>query len=149
MTSAEIFCRRLRPEVSLPRYHSEQAAGLDLQAWPSDGKAQELLPGHRILVSTGLALAIPFGFEGQVRPRSGWALRHGITVLNSPGTVDSDYRGELLVLLINLGDAPVTIHPGDRIAQLVIAPVVHAKLQEVVALDETSRGSGGYGHTGK
>lgn len=149
MAPLVVACRRLRPEVTLPRYHSEQAAGLDLQAWPPGGEKQELLPGQRALIPTGLALAIPAGFEGQVRPRSGWALRHGITVLNSPGTIDSDYRGELLVLLINLGEEPVPIHPGDRIAQLVIAPVAHANLQEVDLLDTTSRGDGGYGHTGK
>jgi dUTP pyrophosphatase len=99
-------------------------------------------------VPTGLALAIPDGYEGQVRPRSGLALKHGISVLNSPGTIDADYRGEVKVILINLGEQPFAIRPGDRIAQLVIAPVGRARLCEVELLDDTSRGSGGFGHTG-
>lgn len=141
-------CRRLRPEVQVPQYQSAGAAGLDLQAWPASVDPLVLQPGQRLLVPTGLALAIPHGWEGQVRPRSGWALRHGVTVLNSPGTVDSDFRGELQVLLINLGDQLVTIQPGDRIAQLVFVPVGQAQWQEVAVLDETARGHGGYGHTG-
>ena len=108
-----------------------------------------LAPLARALVPTGLAFAIPVGFEGQVRPRSGWALKQGITVLNSPGTIDADYRGEVKVILINLGQDTVTIQPGDRIAQLVIAPVVQAGLREVDILDDTARGSGGFGHTGR
>jgi dUTP pyrophosphatase len=104
-------------------------------------------PGQRALVPTGLRLAIPEGYEGQVRPRSGLALRHGLTVLNAPGTIDADYRGEVQVLLINLGQEPVTIRPGDRIAQLVIAPVARAELV-VAKLPDTQRGSGGFGHTG-
>ncbi len=108
-----------------------------------------LAPGARALVGTGLALQVPEGYEGQVRPRSGWALRHGVTVLNSPGTIDSDYRGEVMVLLVNLGQDEVVIQPGDRIAQLVIAPVARAAPCEVAVLDDTARGAGGYGHTGK
>ncbi len=119
---------------------------MDLQAWPD--APVKLEPGTRALLPTGIALAIPRGFEGQVRPRSGWALRHGITVLNSPGTVDSDYRGEVMVLLINLGQEAVTVRPGDRIAQLVLSPVTRGLVQEVALLDETQRGGGGYGHTG-
>jgi dUTP pyrophosphatase len=119
---------------------------MDLVAWP-DGPV-ELLPGARALLPTGLALAIPPGFEGQVRPRSGWALRHGVTVLNSPGTIDSDYRGEVMVLLINLGQEAVTVRPGDRVAQLVLSPVHRGVVTEVEVLDDTVRGAGGYGHTG-
>jgi len=107
-----------------------------------------IAPGARALVPTGWAVAIPTGFEGQVRPRSGLALRHGITVLNAPGTIDADYRGELAVLLINHGDDPFVVRRGDRIAQLLICPVARAELREVEALDATARGSGGYGSTG-
>lgn len=143
-----VSCCRLREGVELPRYQTARAAGMDLQAWPENSAPLHLAPLQRVLVPTGLALAIPAGYEGQVRPRSGWALKHGITVLNSPGTIDSDYRGELKVLLINLGQEEVIIQPGERIAQLVIAPVFQATLQDVKTLDETARGAGGYGHTG-
>jgi dUTP pyrophosphatase len=139
---------RLRPEAAPPAYQTPGAAGLDLTACPADGAPIPLPPGARALVQTGLALQIPPGYEGQVRPRSGWALRHGVTVLNSPGTIDSDYRGEVMVLLINLGQEAVTIQPGDRIAQIVFAPVFRALLREADALDDTARGGGGYGHTG-
>lgn len=132
----------------MPAYQTAGSAGLDLQACPPDGAAVIVQPLQRVLVPTGLAFAIPRGFEGQVRPRSGWALRHGVTVLNSPGTIDSDYRGEVSVLLINLGQDPVTIQPGDRIAQLVLCPVVQATLRDVEVLDDTARGAGGFGHTG-
>ena len=133
-----------RPELPLPRLATAHAAGLDL---PS-AEALTLAPGARAAVGTGLALAIPPGYEGQVRPRSGLAIRHGVTVLNAPGTVDADYRGELKVLLVNLSDAPFEIEVGMRIAQLVVAPVSRAVLVEVEALDETPRGDGGFGHTG-
>ena len=133
-------------EVPLPAYCSEHAAGLDLCAAVAEPLV--LAPGERRLVPTGYAVALPLGFEGQVRPRSGLALRHGVTVLNAPGTIDADYRGELSVLLINLGDRPFTIARGDRVAQLVVAPVVTASLVVVETLDETARGSGGYGSTG-
>ncbi len=123
------------------------AAGLDLAS--AADEAISLAPGGRVAVPTGLAFAIPAGFEGQVRPRSGLARKHGVTLTNAPGTIDSDYRGEVQVLLVNLGEDPVTIAPGDRIAQLVIAPVVIAELEEAASLDETARGSGGFGHTGK
>jgi dUTP pyrophosphatase len=125
---------------------SEGAAGLDLAA-AIDGELL-LAPGERRAVGTGIALAIPFGFEGQVRPRSGLALGKGLTLANAPGTIDSDYRGELKVLLINLGSEAVAVRPGERIAQLVIAPVVRAELDEVVALPESERGPGGFGSTG-
>ena len=132
----------------MPAYQTAGAAGLDLCACPEDGLPSVVEPGMRALVATGLAFAIPSGFEGQVRPRSGFALKQGMTVLNSPGTIDSDYRGEVKVILINLGQAAVTIQPGDRIAQLVIAPVARAQLCEVDSLDDTARGDGGVGHTG-
>ena len=133
--------------LPLPRYQTGQSAGLDLHA---DLEAPlTLAPGARARVPTGLAVAIPPGHEGQVRPRSGLAHRHGITVLNAPGTIDSDYRGELQVLLVNLGEAPVTLHRGDRVAQLVVAPVVQVAVTEVETLDETPRGKGGFGHTGR
>jgi dUTP pyrophosphatase len=105
-------------------------------------------PGQRVAVSTGLAVAIPDGYEGQVRPRSGLALRHGITVANAPGTIDADYRGVLKVILVNIGSAAKTIAPGDRIAQLVVAPIVRAEVEEVASLPDTERGSGGFGSTG-
>ena len=133
-------------DLPLPAYETEGAAGLDLRA--AIAESVTLAPGARTLVPTGLAMQLPVGFEGQVRPRSGLALRHGVTVLNAPGTVDSDYRGEVSVVLINHGNEPFTVTRGDRIAQLVIAPVSHARLSEVATLDETARGAGGYGSTG-
>lgn len=133
--------------VPLPAYQSKDAVGLDLQAALTEPVT--LAPMARALVPTGIAMAIPRGFEGQVRPRSGLALRHGITVLNTPGTIDPDYRGEVKVLLVNLGNEPFVVAPLDRIAQLVIVPVAHAELVLVSALDETERGAGGYGSTGK
>jgi dUTP pyrophosphatase len=143
----KLAVRRLRQDAVLPRYKTAGAAGMDLVA-ALDGPIT-IAPGARALVSTGLALAIPDGYEGQVRPRSGLALEHGVTCLNSPGTIDADYRGEVKVILANLGAAPFTVAPGDRIAQLVIAPVVRAELDEVTALPETNRGDGGFGSTGK
>lgn len=133
--------------VPLPRYQTSGSAGMDLHA----ALASEVViaPGARAKIPTGLAFAIPEQFEAQVRPRSGLAAKHGITVLNAPGTIDSDYRGEVQVVLVNHGDAPVTIAPLDRIAQLVIAPVARAELALVDALDETDRGEGGYGSTGR
>ena len=130
--------------LPLPSYATEGAAGLDLRA----DVALTLQPGARALVPTGVALAIPPGFEGQVRPRSGLALRAGLTCLNSPGTIDSDYRGEVGVILVNLGQEPASIARGDRIAQLVIAAVVRAELLEGASLPPTGRGQGGFGHTG-
>ena len=133
-------------DLPLPAYETAGAAGLDLRA--AIAESVKLAPGARALIQTGLAMQLPAGFEGQIRPRSGLALRHGITVLNAPGTVDSDYRGEVSVVLINHGHEPFTVTRGDRIAQLVIAPVTHARLSEVEALSETARGAGGYGSTG-
>jgi dUTP pyrophosphatase len=139
--------KRLRAGAVLPKYMSEGAAGLDLAALLEHKTEATLLPGERLLVGTGLALALPHGFEGQVRPRSGLALKHGVTVLNSPGTVDEDYRGEVKVLLINHGREPFVVRNGERIAQLVIARVEQVELVED-ELDDTARGDGGYGHTG-
>jgi dUTP pyrophosphatase len=139
---------RLGPVVvPLPRYQSVGASGMDLHA--ALAAPLTIAPLGRAKVPTGLAFAIPARFEGQVRPRSGLAARKGLTVLNSPGTIDSDYRGEVQVLLVNLGDAPVTIAPLERVAQLVIAPVAHAEFDLVSELDETDRGDGGYGSTGR
>jgi dUTP pyrophosphatase len=134
--------------LPLPACASEGAAGLDLVAALPEDAPLTLQPGARTLVPTGLEMAIPPGFEGQVRPRSGLALRHGVTVLNAPGTIDADYRGEVQVLLVNLGDAPVAFRRGDRIAQLVICAVKKATLFLGDALDETTRGRGGFGSTG-
>ncbi len=135
--------------LELPHYRTDGAAGLDLLAALPDDQPLTLAPGARALVPTGLALALPEGFEAQVRPRSGLALRYGLTVLNSPGTIDADYRGEVQVLLVNLGAAPVTLARGERIAQMVIAPVTRARLVEVETLDATERGTGGFGSTGR
>jgi len=132
--------------LPLPAYATAGSAGIDLVAAISD--PVELPVGRRVIVPTGLKLAIPTGFEGQVRPRSGLALKHGITVLNSPGTIDADYRGEVQVLLINHGQTPFVIKRGDRIAQMVVAPVTQIAWSIVDQLDQTERGSGGYGSTG-
>jgi dUTP pyrophosphatase len=136
----------LRPTAAIPAYMTPGAAGLDISA---DIQAAFVLqPGQRAGVATGLALQLPIGFEAQVRPRSGLARDTGVTVLNAPGTIDSDYRGEIIVLLINLGAESVTIKPAMRIAQLVIAPVIHATIEIVSILDDTARGSAGFGSTG-
>jgi dUTP pyrophosphatase len=139
--------KKLRPDAVVPRYMTEQAAGLDLCA--AIDAPITIAPHARAAISTGLAFALPAGYEGQVRPRSGLARDHGITVVNSPGTIDADYRGPVTVLLVNLGSEAVTIESGHRIAQLVIAPVSRAELVEVTELDETSRGAGGFGSTGR
>jgi dUTP pyrophosphatase len=132
--------------LPLPEHKTRLAAGLDLAA--AVEAPLTLLPGARALVPTGFAIALPEGYEGQVRPRSGLAVSHGVTVLNAPGTIDADYRGEIKVPLINLGAEPFTVTRGTRIAQLVVAPVVAVTLVEVSALDETARGGGGFGSTG-
>jgi dUTP pyrophosphatase len=135
-------------DLPLPEYHSTQAAGLDLfAAVPADAPLV-IAPGGRANIPTGIALALPAAAEAQVRPRSGLAAKHGVTVLNAPGTIDADYRGELQVILINHGSEPFTVCRGLRIAQLVIAPVARANLAEVQTLDETARGAGGFGSTG-
>ena len=135
-------------DLQLPSYQSTLAAGLDLIAAVPADKPLTLTPGSRALVPTGIAIALPPGTEAQVRPRSGLAVKHGLTVLNAPGTIDADYRGEVQVLLINLGSEQVAISRGMRIAQLVIATVARAHLIEVERLNETKRGSGGFGSTG-
>jgi dUTP pyrophosphatase len=135
-------------DLPLPSYQSAHAAGLDLLAAVPDGAPLTLAPGARALVPTGLAIALPPDCEAQVRPRSGLAVKHGLTVLNAPGTIDADYRGEVQVLLINLGDKPVVIARGMRIAQMIVARVVRAQLAAVASLDITQRGAGGFGSTG-
>ena len=135
--------------LALPAYQSAHAAGLDLLAAVPEAEPVILMPGARALVPTGLTIALPPGYEAQVRPRSGLAAKHGVTVLNTPGTIDADYRGEVGVLLINHGDAPFSIRRGERIAQMVVAAVVRAELVPVDKLAATDRGSGGFGSTGR
>lgn len=140
--------KRTRPssDLPLPRYESDWAAGLDLRA--DVDTPVTLAPLERVSVATGIAVEIPPGYEGQVRPRSGLALKHGVTCLNSPGTIDADYRGEVKVLLVNLSQAPFTLHRGDRIAQLVIAPVARVEVVETDELSASQRAGGGFGSTG-
>jgi len=138
---------RVRPDAQLPKYMSDGAAGMDLAA--SLDTEVTIAPGQRALVGTGLAIALPRGFEAQVRPRSGLAAKHGVTVLNAPGTIDEDYRGEIKVILINHGDEPFVVKSGERIAQMVIAPVARVTLVEADSLDGSTRGAGGFGHTGR
>jgi len=133
-------------DLPLPAYATPAAAGMDLLA--AVAEPVTLRPGERRLIPSGIALAVPEGFEAQIRPRSGLALRHGVTVLNSPGTIDADYRGEIGVLLVNLGEAPFTIARGDRIAQMVVSPVARASWSETTDLPESERGAGGFGSTG-
>lgn len=135
--------------LALPSYETAGAAGMDLRAAVAEDRPMLILPGKRGLVPTALVLEIPDGFEGQIRPRSGLALKHGITCLNTPGTIDSDYRGPLGVIMINLGAAPYTVRHGERIAQAVIAPVIRAAYVIAGALDDTARGAGGFGSTGR
>lgn len=134
-------------DIPLPAYETPHAAGMDLRAAPPEPIT--LAPGERLLMPTGIRIALPEGYEAQVRPRSGLAIRHGITMLNSPGTIDADYRGEIRVILINHGSEPFTVHRGDRIAQLIVAPVTRVEWEPVERLDETARGEGGFGHTGR
>ena len=134
--------------LPLPSYQSAHAAGLDVVAAVLEDEPVALAPGDRALIPTGMALEIPVGYEAQVRPRSGLAIKHGVTLLNSPGTIDADYRGELMVIVINNGNEPFLVRRGDRIAQLVIAPVSHVEIAEVEELAATARGEGGFGSTG-
>ncbi len=136
-------------DLPLPAYETAGSAGMDLRAAVAQDAPVTLKPGQRDMIPTGLAIALPPGFEAQVRPRSGLAAKNGVTCLNSPGTVDSDYRGEVKVILVNLGKEDFVIRRGDRIAQMVIAPVTQAAWLEVRSLDETARGAGGFGSTGK
>jgi dUTP pyrophosphatase len=135
--------------LPLPSYETSQAAGMDLRAAIDDGVPIMLAPGQREMVPTGLCIALPTGFEAQIRPRSGLAAKHGVTCLNTPGTVDADYRGEVKVILINHGAEPFVIKRGERIAQMVVAPVTRAAWIESDSLDDTDRGSGGFGSTGR
>lgn len=135
--------------LALPAYETEHAAGMDLRAAVDAAEPVALAPGARALIPTGLAIALPPGYEAQIRPRSGLAAKHGITCLNSPGTIDADYRGEVKVILINHGAEPFVIQRGERIAQMLIAPVTQARWVQVEKLSETARGAGGFGSTGK
>ena len=135
-------------DLPLPAYQSAHAAGLDLLAAVPNDAPVEIAPGGRALVPTGIAIALPAGYEGQIRPRSVLAVRHGVTVLNSPGTIDADYRGELQVILVNISSESFVIRRGTRIAQIVIAPIQHIELVESASLDATERASGGFGSTG-
>ena len=150
MEKKTVSLRWLEPEecadLLLPSYQSASAAGMDIAAAVT--VPVSLAPGDIVLIPTAFAVSIPMGYELQIRPRSGLAIRHGITIINSPGTIDTDYRGEVRIGLINLGSQPFTINRGDRIAQMVLAPVVRAELKVVQELDETERAGGGFGHTG-
>ncbi len=135
--------------LQLPAYETELAAGMDLRAAVPDGEPFVLAPGKRALLPTAMKIALPAGYEAQIRPRSGLAAKHGITCLNTPGTIDADYRGEVKVILINLGDEAFTITRGERIAQMIFAPVTQGEFVEVASLSETARGTGGFGSTGR
>jgi dUTP pyrophosphatase len=150
MTTTEVRVLRLPHgrDLPLPAYQTALAAGMDLMAAVPEDAPLTISSGARALVPTGIVIALPEGTEAQVRPRSGLAARHGVTVLNAPGTIDADYRGEVQVLLVNLGSEPVTVTRGMRIAQLIIAQVARVSLYEVTSIDETTRGSGGFGSTG-
>jgi dUTP pyrophosphatase len=150
MSKLQLQVKRLPhgADLPLPSYQSEGAAGLDLMAAVAADAPLTIEPGRRAMVPTGLAVALPTGTEGQVRPRSGLALRHGVTVLNAPGTVDADYRGEIQVILVNLGQEAFRVARGMRIAQLVISPAMQVKICEIADLDETTRGVAGFGSTG-
>ena len=148
MTTLKIIRLPHSEGLELPSYETEDAAGMDLRAAVPSGEPMTLEPGKRALVPTGLVMEIPKHHEGQIRPRSGLAYKNGITCLNTPGTIDADYRGEVMVLLVNLGDEAFTIERGMRIAQMVIAPVIQAQILEASLANETDRGSGGFGSTG-
>lgn len=149
--SLSIDFLRLDPDknqdIPVPRYMTTQSAGMDIHAALEEDLVLE--PGRIGLISTGFAIALPSGFEAQIRPRSGLAVQYGITIINAPGTIDADYRGEVKIALINLGLQPVTLKRGDRIAQMVVQQVVQARINEVEALEETDRNAGGFGHTGR
>lgn len=149
MISVQVKIKRVREEadIHLPVYMTPHAAGLDLHA--AVDKKVILNPGERALIPTGIAISLPDGYEAQIRPRSGLAIKHGITLVNTPGTIDPDYRGEISIIVINHGSEPFTIKRGERIAQMVVAPFVRAVLEEVADLDDTLRGHGGFGHTGR
>jgi len=142
----EVKIIRCRPQAHLPRYMTEQAAGMDLYAVLDDDLV--LSPGRRVMVPTGIAIALPSGYEAQIRPRSGLAVKHGISLVNSPGTIDADYRGEISVIMINHGESVFIISDGERIAQMIVAPVSRCNWNLVENLENSERGSGGFGHTG-
>lgn len=145
----QVLIKKLREWALIPKYQTPEAAGMDLSAcWEVPESGRILWPGQRMLIPTGLSIQVPLGFEGTIRPRSGLALREGVTVLNSPGTIDSDYRGEVGVILINHGTDALTIKNGDRIAQIVFTAISIATLAEVTELETTERGGGGFGSTG-
>jgi dUTP pyrophosphatase len=146
MKTITLKCKKLSAGARLPAYATAHAAGMDLHA--AVERPLKLKPGEIRLVPTGIALEIPVGYEGQVRPRSGLALKHGISIVNAPGTIDADYRGEVGVILVNLGKKSYVMQPGDRIAQLVISPVAKAVIRDVANLRQTKRGAGGFGHSG-
>lgn len=148
MPAAPLLVKRLDARAALPTYQTPYAAGLDLAACLPEGETVTLAPGRIAVIPCGIAIAIEHGFEGQVRPRSGLSTKHGVTVPNAPGTIDSDYRGEVKVALINLGQDPFAVTHGMRIAQLVIAKVAHVRVVESAELSETARGAGGFGSTG-
>ena len=135
--------------LALPAYETALSAGMDLRAAVAEDEPMTVAPGQRVLAPTGLTIAVPAGYEAQIRPRSGLALKHGLTCLNTPGTIDADYRGEVKVILINLGQEPFVIRRGERIAQMVIAPVTQGEWEAVETLSETARGAGGFGSTGR
>jgi dUTP pyrophosphatase len=149
VTTVDVLIKQLpgSEDLPLPRYMTPHAAGMDLYAAVTEDVV--LAPGRRALVPAGISIALPEGCEAQIRPRSGLAVAHGLTLLNAPGTIDADYRGEIKIILANLGHEPFTVRRGERIAQMVIAPVVSARLRTVDDLPETGRGSGGFGHTGR
>ncbi|OQY19542.1 MAG: deoxyuridine 5'-triphosphate nucleotidohydrolase [Desulfobacteraceae bacterium 4572_35.1] len=147
MNKVAVEITKIDPDANIPCYMSELASGVDLCAVLE--QPIQIAPGERVMVATGVAIALPVGYEAQIRPRSGLAWRDGISLVNSPGTIDADYRGEIKIIMINHGQESVTIKHGERIAQMVIAPVVQVVWKEVVALDETQRNTGGFGHTGK
>lgn len=147
MDNVTVKIKQLHPRAIIPCYMSEQAAGMDICALLE--QPLQIAPGERVLVATGLAIALPAGYEAQIRPRSGLAWRDGISLVNSPGTIDADYRGEIKIIMINHGNKEVIIEPAERIAQMVIAPVVQVDWHRVTDLDDTQRSSGGFGHTGK
>jgi len=148
MTTVDVMRLPHGTDLPLPAYQSEAAAGMDLMAAVPADAPITIAPGKSAAIPTGLAIALPVGTEAQVRPRSGLARNHSVTVLNAPGTIDADYRGEIQVLLINLGDVPFVVIRGMRIAQMVIAPVLHARLEETGSLEQTKRGKEGFGSTG-
>ena len=146
METPKIKIKKLRDDATIPKFMTKNAAGMDLYAATYEDIM--LLPGKRALIPTGIAIALPEGYEAQIRPRSGLAIKNGITLVNTPGTIDADYRGEVMAIMINLGEKPFVISHGLRIAQMVIGKVWQANIEEVTELDDTERGSGGFGHTG-